>query len=78
MYPAMLSFRYEGDLSRYTEEEGIFHHKAWITGNTEGGYLTWDKKTKGYKTMSRVTNRHAEAGNGNPYTEHSTIHLNIT
>lgn len=34
------------DQFRYTEVDGIFHHKSCITGNTEGSNSAWNKRTK--------------------------------
>lgn len=47
IYPPKLSFEYEGEyFFRHAEAEGIHHQKTSFTGNTQGGYSTWNIEQK--------------------------------
>ena len=63
MYPAKLSFGYEGEIKTFQDIQKLrgFSTMRSNTGNTETGQLTQNKMTKKYITMSKATSRQIEA-----------------
>lgn len=58
IYPAKLSFKYEGEMRTFSGKRKKKYWKSsphsWLIRNVEGSCSTVNKKTEVYKTLSKV------------------------